>query len=131
MSIAIIPLYAALLAVLFVYLSIRVIRMRRQAKVAVGDNDNMLLRRAMRVRANFAEYVPLALLLAAFAELQCFSSILAHAIGLTLLTGRFIHAYGVSQERENYRFRTFGMTLMFLAVGTSSLVLIGSYVVGH
>ena len=55
--------YAALLALLFVALSWRTIGLRRRYCVAVGDGGQPELLRAMRVHANFAEYVPLALLL--------------------------------------------------------------------
>ena len=57
------PLYAALLGLIFVALSIRTIRLRRRYGVGVGDGNNTELQRAARVHANFAEYVPLALLL--------------------------------------------------------------------
>jgi len=59
----ILPVYAALLALLFVLLSIRTIRTRHSRKVALGHGDDPAMLRAMRVHANFAEYVPLALLL--------------------------------------------------------------------
>ncbi len=51
----IVPVYAGLLGLFFVYLSIRVIRTRRHEQVALGDGDSPRLRRAMRVHANFAE----------------------------------------------------------------------------
>ena len=60
-------LYASLLAPLFILLSARVIGARRSAKVPVGDGGNTVLLRRMRVHANFAEYVPFALLLMALA----------------------------------------------------------------
>jgi len=59
----IVPLYAALLALIFVALSVRTLRMRRRLRIAVGDGGDTALLRAMRVHANFAEYVPLSLLL--------------------------------------------------------------------
>ena len=58
----VIPAYAALLALLFIALSIRTIRARRAHKVAIGTGGHAAVERAMRVHANFAEYVPLALL---------------------------------------------------------------------
>nr|WP_265324035.1 MAPEG family protein [Aeromonas veronii] len=54
----ILPVYAALLALLFVLLSIRTIRTRHSRKVALGHGDDPAMLRAMRVHANFAEYVP-------------------------------------------------------------------------
>jgi hypothetical protein len=63
----------------------------------------------MRVHANFAEYVPFALLLATFIEMQGTRAWLIHLLCLALVAGRVIHAYGVSQEHENFRLRMAGM----------------------
>ena len=126
MPVAIIPLYAALLALLFIFLSLRVIRVRREERVALGDGGNVRLRRAMGVHANFAEYVPLALLLMAFIELNGLPGWLIHLLGVALLIGRLVHAYGVSQSNENYRFRVFGMMLTFSTIGGSALILLGA-----
>jgi uncharacterized protein len=120
-------LYAALLAPLFLLLSARVIRRRRGAKVAVGDGGDAMLLRRMRVHANFAEYVPLALLLMALAEsLQTWPWLL-HLLGLALLTGRVSHAYGVSQPRETFTFRVFGMAATLSVIGAAAAAcLLGS-----
>ena len=79
MPILIVPFYAAFLAALYIFLSARVIRVRQQEGIAIGDGNNLRLRRAIRVHANFAEYVPLALILAAFVELQQFAPVKLHA----------------------------------------------------
>ena len=67
---AIVPVYAAVLAFVYIVLSARVIQARRSAKVAIGTRGDVHLERIMRVHANFAEYVPFALLLATFIEMQ-------------------------------------------------------------
>ena len=64
------PLYAGLLALLFVALSARVIVQRRRAHVSVGDGNDQSLRQKMRVHANFAEYTPIGLVLLGLTELQ-------------------------------------------------------------
>lgn len=129
MPLSIVPFYAALLAGLYIFLSARVIRMRRQERIAVGDGNNLRLRRAIRAHANFSEYVPLALILAAFVELQQFAPIIVHLLCLSLVVGRIGHAYGVSQEKEDYRFRTAGMALTLASIGGSALLLVGSFFV--
>src|SRR5687768_10774793 len=93
-------LYAGLLMPLFVVLSVRVILQRRGARVALGDGGDATLLRVMRVHANFAEYVPLTLVLIALAESLRTSGWLLHALGIALVAGRAIHAFGVSQVRE-------------------------------
>jgi len=57
----VVSLYAALLALLFVALSIRTLRMRRRLRIAVGDAGNQAMLKAIRAHSNFSEYVPLSL----------------------------------------------------------------------
>ena len=130
MIVLIVPFYAGLLALFYIVLSLRVVRIRRQEKVAVGDGDSMRLRRAIRVHGNFAEYVPLALLLLTFVEMQAASLTTVHVLCIMLLIGRVVHAYGVSHEKEDYRLRAAGMLLTFAAIAASAVILVGSFVVG-
>lgn len=124
MNLDITPIYAALLALLFIFLSLRTIRLRRRHRIALGDGDNPELRRAMRAHANFAEYVPFALLLVFFAERDGAHPAVVHALGLALLAGRLLHAWGVSQPREDFRFRVTGMVLSFGVTIFAALLLL-------
>ena len=109
----IVPIYAALLALLFVLLGERTIRTRHRRGVALGHGDDPAMLRAMRVHANFAEYVPLALLLIYFVELSSQAPWLVHLLGVTLLLARLCHALGMSRTPENFRYRVVGMGLTF------------------
>jgi uncharacterized membrane protein YecN with MAPEG domain len=104
-------LYAALLALLFVALSIRTLLMRRRLQIAIGDAGNQGMLRAVRVHSNFAEYVPLSLLLLFFVEASGANPLFLHALGASILAGRISHAFGVSQIKEQYAFRVLGMAL--------------------
>ena len=55
--------YGAVLAGVFVALSARTLLLRRRPGIAIGDSGDERMLRAMRVHANFAEYVPLTLLM--------------------------------------------------------------------
>ena len=92
--------------------------------MAIGTRGNVRLERAMRVHANFAEYVPFALLLAAFIEMQSRPAWLIHLLCLALLIGRVVHAFGVSQEHENYRLRMTGMATTFAVFAVIALLLL-------
>lgn len=109
----ILPIYAALLVIIFVVLSIRIIRQRHKLKIGLGDAGNKDIQRAVRVHANFAEYVPLGLLMIYLVEQSGVYAWFVHALCLGLLVGRLSHAYGVSQSKENFRFRIAGMSLTF------------------
>lgn len=120
----ILPAYAALLALFFVGLSIRTLRLRRTLQIAVGDSGNEMMLRAMRVHSNFAEYVPLSLLLIFLVEMNGANALLVHALCIGLLLGRLSHAHGVSRINENFAYRVFGMALTFTALIVSALYLL-------
>src|SRR5262245_51223005 len=89
----IVPIYAAAIALMFVILAVRVTRLRRVKRIAIGSSGDARLERAIRVHANFSEYVPLTLLLLAFVEMQGNSAWLIHFLALALVAGRLVHAY--------------------------------------
>lgn len=115
---------ASLLGLMFVFLSVRTLLTRRKFKVAVGDSGNVELLRAMRAHGNFAEYVPLALILIYFVEQAKASSFLISILGTGLLLGRISHAYGISKVNENFFFRVFGMSCTLTVIGASCLYLL-------
>lgn len=116
----ILPAYAAIFAIFFVVLSIRIIIKRNNLKISLGDAGNKDMQRAIRVHANFAEYVPLCLLMLYLVEQSGVYAWFMHALGTGLLVGRLSHAYGVSQQRENFAFRITGMTLTFTVLIASA-----------
>ena len=122
--------YAALLTLLFIVLSVLVIRARGNAGTALGDGNDARLQRRIRVHANFAEYVPLALLLMALAESMTASRYLLHLFGVVLVVARIVHAYGVSQENENLTFRVLGIGLTLTMLGAAALTCLAMAVRG-
>lgn len=113
-------LFAGLLSVLFLVLSVRVIGVRRAERVEIGAGESRELLRRMRVHANFAEYAPLSLVLMGLAESLRAPAVGIAAIGLVLLIGRLIHAWGLSQSPHNVRLRVGGMVLTFTALGAAA-----------
>ena len=121
------PSYAAFLGLVFVGLSVRTLRLRRSLQIPIGDAGNKVMLRAMRAHSNFAEYVPLALFLIYFVEIQNAHRLLIHGLCLCLVVGRLTHAFGVSQVTENYKYRVFGMAMTFTSLVVSSIYLLASY----
>ncbi len=115
------PLWAALLALLYVALAVLVIRARYRTKTAIGSGGDARLERAIRAHANFAEYVPLTVVLLLLAELQGAWPWLLHLLGAALLVGRALHAYGISNPAEVYSRRQGGMVLTFTVLVTAAL----------
>ena len=115
------PIYVALLAILFLFLSFKTIKIRKRLQIGVGTGDNPELLRAMRVHANFAEYVPIAVLLILGLELLGSSLVLVHIFAVMLVVGRLFHAYGVAQVKEKLIYRQLGMVLTFSSILASSI----------
>lgn len=108
--------YAAPLALLIVWLSLRVIGLRRSRRVALGDGDDPDLRAAIRAQGNATEYVPLALILLLLLEIGGGHLLLVHAAGVALVAGRAVHARGLLTC--SLRLRVLGMQLtLFTLIG--------------
>src|SRR5438552_17527734 len=111
------PLYASLLVLWFVVLSMRVVNIRRRG-IIFGDNGEVAVTRVVRAHANFAEYVPLALLLMGFLEVTRYSIYLLHALGVILVVARLLHGLALSfgwQPRFG-RVAGAGLTVLVLLV---------------
>lgn len=119
----IIAISAAVLALLFVFLSFRIISLRRKAQVALGHGGDAQLKRAIRAHANFAEYTPFCLILLFLLEMIVGHSVLVIAMAICLTLGRIIHAFGISQVKETLAFRQVGMILTFLAITVTAVAL--------
>lgn len=120
-------LYAALLALLLVVLGLQVVRTRIREKVSLGDGNNPAMLAAMRVHANAAETIPVALLLMLLLELNGGGPIGLHLAGGVLLAGRVMHAWGLTRPRKVNRWRQLGMVLTWaVTIGLAIALLLGA-----
>ena len=109
-------LYASLLTLVFLTLSINVIRLRFKLKVGLGDGGEKRLTQAIRAHGNFSEYVPLTLLLLASYELSGANTGFLHILGATLLIGRLLHVIGLSKSMGTSAQRAAGMISTFIVL---------------
>ena len=109
--------YGALVALLYLALSLRVIAYRRGNRISFGDAGDPVLIGRVRAHGNLAEYAPLALVLLLMAEIGGASPAVLHAGGGMLLLGRLFHAAALSFPPTGLPLRTIGMVLTFLAIG--------------
>jgi len=80
------------------------------------------MRAAIRAHGNFAEYVPLTLLLMALCELAGVGALWLHVGGLALLVGRILHAIGIQIPKAPNLPRLVGTLLFWLALGLFSVL---------
>lgn len=117
-------LYAAILALIYVFLSVRIIGLRRSLRISIGDGNNPMVTRAIRMHGNFSEYVPLALILMFLIESISDYRRLVEVLGIVLVVGRVSHAYGLRTAEADFRLRVGGMAMTFSVLIISSCVLI-------
>lgn len=116
-------IYASLLALLIVRLSISVIKLRRKNRISVGDGGNEELQLAIRTHSNAVEYIPIALMLLLMLELNGAAKILIHLLGATLIIGRILHAFGL--PAKDLKKRVLGMQItIYLLIGLAILNII-------
>lgn len=122
--------YVAVAGLFLVYLSARVIRLRRTRKISVGAADDADMERAMRVQANFTEYAPIVLLLLIVAELNSLPALAVHGFGVALLAARFIHFLGFRSADAPGLLRVLGMVLTFTLIALLAITVTYQYVLG-
>jgi len=113
-SLSITGLYASLLGLLFIGLAFNIIRLRLQFKVGIGDGGNEALEKAIRVHGNFAEYIPMALLMLGIYEINGAGPLWLHTLGAVLFLGRVLHAIGLSKTSGVTKQRQIGMISLFI-----------------
>jgi len=116
--------YAGLCGLLAVLLANHVLYVRlRSASQPKWRPDAVL-----RVQANFVENVPLALLLLLMMELNGTSHSILHAFGVSLITFRLLHAWGLSRnEGANYP-RLIGAQGTFLLLSIMAVSLVYAFI---
>ena len=118
---------AGLLAVVFVALSARVVMGRTSGRVLLGDggaDSGSALLVAIRSHANFAEYVPLCLILIGGLEAGDGHTLLVKLLGIVLVISRLAHPVGMTIAGPNpLRAGGFvGTMLVLLVAGVTVLV---------
>ena len=123
----IVTLYAALLGLFYIYLTAMVIRGRWVHKVPIGEGKNAEIKKPVRVHANFNEYVPMALILMVLVEVKGAQAGFMHALGISLLFGRFLHAYGLGKTHHTSKGRFIGSCFTYLVIIVASVNLLIKY----
>ena len=109
-------LYASLIAIILIILSIRVIAVRGNPAFkffTLKSDDKFTLERVIRGHSNLIEYAPIFLILLYFFEITKSNSFYVHVYGFAFLIGRLMHGYCFAFTKKN----------MFLRVGGTVLTL--------
>jgi uncharacterized membrane protein YecN with MAPEG domain len=120
-------IYLGVLGLLFLALTVNVIRHRWKFRVGLGVGNNPMMEQIVRVHANFSEYVPFCSLLLIVLEINHTSPVTLHALWIVLIASRVFHAWGLLSGRGPTKGRTIGMVLTAVVLLGSSLSLFTQY----
>jgi uncharacterized protein len=104
-------------AILLIWLAARVSRARRQFKIGLGDGGNEALLRRIRAHGNYAENMPLFLILTGLLELAGGDRRILWAAGIVFILARIVHAFGMDNAAR--------LRLRVIGLGVSTLVIVG------
>ncbi len=114
---------AGALGLILVVLSVRVVVGRGKHRVMLGEGEGSPLLVAIRSQANFAEYVPLCLLLIGGLELNGGATLLVKGLGIVLVVSRLLHPIGMAIQGVNpFRASGFVGTILVLLVGSVAVL---------
>ena len=124
MTLTLTALYASLAGLMYLYMSIYVIKQRLNIGQGLGDGGDDTLNRRIRAHGNFNEYAPLTLVLIAGFEALGAPALLVHLAGIVLIVSRGLHAYGMQGSDKEWG-RKYGILSTFALLLVLSLANIG------
>ena len=97
---------SGLLGLIYLSLTVAVVRQRFKTKVMLGDGTDSAhgapLHVAVRAHGNFAEYVPLSLILLGGIEAAGAPRLLILILAAALVLGRLLHPLGMGMKSPNF-----------------------------
>lgn len=124
---SVIPVYAAILGLMFFVFTLRVGLYRFKSRVSLGDAGDKTLRKRIRGQGNFVETVPLVLLLLVLMESAGASNTWLHSLGAMLVLGRLSHYLQITDMVKPLLFRMGGMLATLIPALVASIWLLKDY----
>lgn len=109
-------IYAALLALLFIVLGLRVVQVRLGQQIPLGTGGSDDMEQRVRVHGNLAEWGPIFVVLLLLAELGHAPAALLHGCGVAFVVARVMHAAGLSRVRGRSTGRFYGSVVSWTAI---------------
>jgi uncharacterized membrane protein YecN with MAPEG domain len=114
---------AGMLGLLLLVLGIRIVQLRMQTRISLGDGDNPELLTRVRAHGNAAEWIPIGLILLFLAEQSLGSHWAVITLAALLVLGRLLHPFGLANRAPNAA-RSLGMVLTWIAVGLLAILVL-------
>lgn len=118
-------LYASLLALIYLFLSVRVVLSRTTHNVSLGTPEEVTeLTKKIRVHGNFSEYIPFWLILMALLEISNWKPLFLHSMWIAFILGRILHIIAIDRKNPILLLRIFWMLLTLVPIFLLSVTLL-------
>lgn len=117
-------LYAAVLGLMFVAITLRIAVTRNSRGISLGDGGDHDFNKIIRGHGNFIETTPIALILILLLELQGAASMTLHTLGIALVAGRVSHYLQLTGVVKPLLYRVVGMVLTLSTIIISAFRLL-------
>lgn len=108
---------AAAAAIINIWLSQRISQLRHRHKISIGTGGNEMIERRMRAQLNFAENVPVVLILIAIIEMTGKAGLWLAPAGAVFMLGRVFHGLGMDGGKFGWGRMVGTLTTMLAQVG--------------
>ena len=115
-SLSIVPVYAAVLAILYLALTFAVIRNRYRLRVSLGDGGDKRLNRVIRGAWKIFRIRSDVVAVAGLRGIGGAGAVVIHLGGALLLSGRLLHGYALALTLQNISARRNGMILTLASI---------------
>ena len=105
------------------WLSWRIAQLRQSEDIWIGDGGHPKLTARMRAQANFAEYVPLVLVLIAVIEAAKGSHLWLAIVAAIFILARILHGFGMDGWRPGRMAGMIGTAPVMIGLGLYSVVI--------
>lgn len=116
-------LYAGIAGLIYLWLTLAVVRYRRSGGISLGDGDNPAMAKSIRGQGNAAEQMPILLILLGLAEMLGAPALALHIAGIAFILGRLLHGLHFNGY-IGFQARPIGMLLTLITTAVLSLGLI-------
>ena len=116
---------ASTLGIFFFKITLDVVKKRQSLKISLGNGENEELANYTSAHSNFAQYVPMLIILFYLNETSGFlSDLVLIPLAILIIVGRVFHYRALTSQEMNFNLRVKGMKLTLFPMMIMSISLI-------
>ena len=126
MTLPVTAMTAAILALLFIYLSYQVVKQRVRTETSFGTGNDEHMDMVRGCQSNLIEYTPITLIMLALLELSSANHLATMGLAVAFMIGRFLHVFGMHQHHagKTVKFRQIAMVTTWTTMAILALWII-------